>query len=71
MTNPDIVQCPDQHYPRAIYRLGPHIADYPEQVVLAGIISGWCPKYVALVFAVADTPLILIFSKLSCSSRLP
>ncbi|KAF5378675.1 hypothetical protein D9757_009548 [Collybiopsis confluens] len=44
MTTPEIVQCPDRHYRRAIYELGPYIADYPEQVLLAGIVQNWCPK---------------------------
>ena len=42
MSKPDIVKCPDGHYRRAIYALGPYIADYPEQVLLATIVSGWC-----------------------------
>lgn len=42
MTKPDIVKCPDGHYRRAIYTLGPYIADYPEQVLLAAVVSGWC-----------------------------
>lgn len=46
MTTPDIVRCPDGHYRRVIYGLGPYIADYPEQVLLSGIVTGWCPKYV-------------------------
>ncbi|KAJ7194131.1 hypothetical protein GGX14DRAFT_404915 [Mycena pura] len=36
MTTPDIVRCPDGHFRRIIYGLGPYIADYPEQ--------NWCPK---------------------------
>ncbi|KAJ7572018.1 hypothetical protein C8J56DRAFT_809850 [Mycena floridula] len=44
MTKPDIVHCPDGHYRRVIYGLGPYIADYPEQVLLAGIVQNWCPK---------------------------
>ncbi|KAH9948897.1 hypothetical protein B0H21DRAFT_844257 [Amylocystis lapponica] len=44
MTTPEVVQCPDGHFCRAVYELGPFIADYPEQVVLAGIVQGWCPK---------------------------
>ncbi|KAF7354560.1 hypothetical protein MSAN_01369100 [Mycena sanguinolenta] len=44
MTTPDIVRCPDGHYRRIIYGLGPYIADYPEQVWLAGIVQNWCPK---------------------------
>ena len=42
MTKPDVVKCPDGHYRRAIYSIGPYIADYPEQVLLAGVVSGWC-----------------------------
>jgi hypothetical protein len=48
MTKPDIVKCPDGHYRRAIYTLGPYIADYPEQVLLATIVSGWCTRCVGL-----------------------
>ncbi|KAJ7833381.1 hypothetical protein B0H13DRAFT_2240376 [Mycena leptocephala] len=44
MTTPDIVRCPDGHFRRVIYGLGPYIADYPEQVWLAGIVQNWCPK---------------------------
>ncbi|KDQ50958.1 hypothetical protein JAAARDRAFT_141102, partial [Jaapia argillacea MUCL 33604] len=41
---PDITMCLDGHYRRVIYGFGPYIADYPEQVLLAGIVQGWCPK---------------------------
>jgi len=44
MTKPDVVRCPDGHFRRAIYGLGPYIADYPEQALLACIVQGWCPK---------------------------
>ncbi|KAF9522125.1 hypothetical protein CPB83DRAFT_899922 [Crepidotus variabilis] len=44
MTEPEIVRCPDGHLRRVFYGLGPYIADYPEQVYLAGIVQGWCPK---------------------------
>jgi hypothetical protein len=47
MTTPEVVKCPDGHFRRAVYGLGPYIADYPEQVWLSGIVQGWCPKYVA------------------------
>lgn len=47
-STPQILRCPDGHYRRAIYCLGPYIADYPEQVLLTGIVSGWCPKCVAI-----------------------
>jgi len=50
MTTPDIVRCPDGHYRRVIYGLGPYIADYPEQVVLSGVVQGWCPKYAPFKF---------------------
>lgn len=47
MTTPVVCRCPDGHYWRVIYDLGPYIANYPEQVMLSGIISGLCPKYVS------------------------
>lgn len=46
MTTPEVVRCPDGHYRRAVYGLGPYIADYPEQALLACIVQGWCPKSV-------------------------
>lgn len=48
--------CPDGHYRKVIYSLGPFMADYPEQVYLACIVQGWCPKYVDLL------PLLLVFA---------
>ncbi|KAF8200370.1 hypothetical protein BJ912DRAFT_1020063 [Pholiota molesta] len=44
MTTPEVVHCPDGHFRKVIYSLGPYIADYPEQVWLAGVVQGWCPK---------------------------
>jgi hypothetical protein len=44
MTEPVLMRCPDGYYRRVIFELGPFIADYPEQVYLAGIVQGWCPK---------------------------
>ncbi|KAH6904373.1 hypothetical protein BKA70DRAFT_1193076 [Coprinopsis sp. MPI-PUGE-AT-0042] len=44
MNTPEVVRCPDGHFRRAIYSIGPVIADYPEQVWLSGIVQGWCPK---------------------------
>jgi len=44
MTKPVICRCPDGHYRHIMYDLGPFIADYPEQVMLAGIVQGWCAK---------------------------
>ena len=49
MTTPEIVRCPDGHYRHAIYGLGPYIADYPEQALLACIVQGWCPKCVTII----------------------
>ncbi|KAH9937976.1 hypothetical protein B0H21DRAFT_698721 [Amylocystis lapponica] len=48
MSTPEIMRCPDGHFRRTIFELGPFIADYPEQVYLAGIVQGWCPKCQAL-----------------------
>ena len=44
MTTPHVMQCPDGHYRRAVFGIGPIIADYPEQVYLSGVVQGWCPK---------------------------
>ncbi|KAF8806880.1 hypothetical protein BYT27DRAFT_7223998 [Phlegmacium glaucopus] len=47
MEKPRITCCGDGHYHRVIYGLGPYIADYPEQCLLACIVSGWCPRCTA------------------------
>jgi hypothetical protein len=44
MSKPCITRCGDGHLRCVIYGLGPYIADYPEQVLLACVVSGWCPK---------------------------
>ena len=44
MMAPLMVKCPDGNFCRAVFGLGPYIADYPEQVWLAGIVSNWCAK---------------------------
>ena len=46
MTKPEVVRYGDGHFRRTIYGLGPYIADYPEQALLACIVQGWCAKYV-------------------------
>ena len=46
METPQIVYCSDRKFRRAIYGLGPYIADYPEQCLLSCVVQGWCPKYV-------------------------
>jgi hypothetical protein len=48
MEAPEVVRCPDGHFRRIVYGLGPYIADYPEQVWLSCIVQNWCPKYVTL-----------------------
>ncbi|OBZ65559.1 hypothetical protein A0H81_14416 [Grifola frondosa] len=42
MTTPEVTRCGDGHFRRVIYGLGPYIADYPEQALLACIVQGWC-----------------------------
>ncbi|KAF8987806.1 hypothetical protein BDZ89DRAFT_974973 [Hymenopellis radicata] len=44
MSTPVVRMCPNGYYRRVIYDFGAYIADYPEQVLLAGVVSGWCPK---------------------------
>jgi hypothetical protein len=44
MSKPRITRCGDGHMRRVIYGIGPYIADYPEQTLLACVVSGWCPK---------------------------
>ncbi|KAI0713722.1 hypothetical protein C8Q76DRAFT_620400 [Earliella scabrosa] len=44
MTTPEVVRYADRHFCRTIYGLGPYIADYPEQALLACIVQGWCAK---------------------------
>lgn len=42
MTTPDIVRCPDAHFRRVIWGLGPYMADYPEQALASCTVQGWC-----------------------------
>ena len=44
MTKPAVTLCLDGHFQRVVYGLGPYIADYPEQVLLASIVQGWCAR---------------------------
>ncbi|KAG6809100.1 hypothetical protein H0H92_001623 [Tricholoma furcatifolium] len=44
MSAPEVVRYPDGHLRRTIWGLGPYIADYPEQVLVACVVQGWCPK---------------------------
>ncbi|CAK5264834.1 unnamed protein product [Mycena citricolor] len=47
MSTPEVVRFADGHYRRVVYGLGPYIADYPEQVLLAGVVQGWCARCTA------------------------
>ncbi|KIK80294.1 hypothetical protein PAXRUDRAFT_15860 [Paxillus rubicundulus Ve08.2h10] len=44
MLMPVVVQCPDRHFHRMIFGIGPYIADYPEQVLVSGIVQNWCGR---------------------------
>lgn len=44
MIKPRVTRCADGHFRRVIYGLGPYIADYPEQALLACIVQGWCTR---------------------------
>lgn len=44
MTTPEIVRYGDGHFRKTIYGLGPYIADYEEQVLLACIVRRWCAR---------------------------
>ncbi|KAF9501415.1 hypothetical protein BDN71DRAFT_1426544 [Pleurotus eryngii] len=48
MKTPVVRWCLDGHFRRMIFDLEPVIADYPEQVLLAGIVQGWCAKCTGL-----------------------
>ncbi|KAH9013796.1 hypothetical protein EDB83DRAFT_2508700 [Lactarius deliciosus] len=47
MTTPEVVRFPDDHFRKVIYGLGPYIADYPEQALLACVVQGWCARCTA------------------------
>lgn len=44
MTKPVVRRCPDGHYRRILYDLAGYIADYEEQVLVAGVLRGWDVK---------------------------
>jgi hypothetical protein len=56
MTEARITKCGDGHFRRVVYGLGPYIADYPEQCVLACVVSGWCPRCTAKAKNLDGTP---------------
>ncbi|KAG1868059.1 hypothetical protein C8R48DRAFT_671547 [Suillus tomentosus] len=43
----DITRFPDGHFRRTVYGFGPYIADYPEQLILSGVVQNWCPRCLA------------------------
>ncbi|EIW75164.1 hypothetical protein CONPUDRAFT_66110, partial [Coniophora puteana RWD-64-598 SS2] len=47
MTQPQVLKFGDGYFRRVIFGIGPYIADYPEQVLLTGIVQGWCPRCLA------------------------
>ncbi|EIW77456.1 hypothetical protein CONPUDRAFT_157705 [Coniophora puteana RWD-64-598 SS2] len=47
MTCPEVIRFGDGYHRRVIWGVGPYIADYPEQVLLAGVVQGWCPRCLA------------------------
>lgn len=59
MTEPEVVMCPDGHFRRAVYELGPYIADYPEQVWLSGIVQGWCSRSLTFISHLIAIPALL------------
>lgn len=60
MTTPEVMRFPDGHFRRTIFGLGPYIADYPEQALLACIVNNWCPKYVYFQLHFIDQTDVLI-----------
>jgi len=48
MTTPEVTRCWDGHFRKAIYGIGPYIADYQEQVLVASVVQGWCAKCLVL-----------------------
>ncbi|KAG1766610.1 hypothetical protein EV702DRAFT_980766 [Suillus placidus] len=43
----DVAHFPDGHFRRIVYGLGPYIADYPEQLILSGVMQNWCLRCLA------------------------
>ena len=68
MTSPKTIHCPDGHWQCAIYSLGLYIANYPEQVFLAGIVQNWCPKNM-LIQALCSFHLSLTLADHRCKAK--
>ncbi|KAG6375122.1 hypothetical protein JVT61DRAFT_3319 [Boletus reticuloceps] len=47
MTTPELLQCSDNQYHHIIFGIGPYIADYPEQVLISGVVQNWCGRCIA------------------------
>ncbi|KAF8833748.1 hypothetical protein BDN67DRAFT_992789 [Paxillus ammoniavirescens] len=47
MTMPEVMKCPDWHFHHIIFGIGPYIANYPEQVLISGIVQNWCERCLA------------------------
>ncbi|KAG2039892.1 hypothetical protein BDR03DRAFT_932956 [Suillus americanus] len=58
MTTPEVARFGDGHYRCVIYGLGPYIADYEEQVLLACIVRRWCAKCLSHSKALDETNLL-------------
>ncbi|KAF8806795.1 hypothetical protein BYT27DRAFT_7256797 [Phlegmacium glaucopus] len=48
ISTPAVYHCPNGHFRHVIFGLGPCIADYPEQIMVAGVKQGCCPRCTAL-----------------------
>jgi hypothetical protein len=44
MSEPELILFPDGFYRWVIHEFGAYLADYPEQVLLTGVKTGWCPR---------------------------
>ncbi|KAF6755521.1 hypothetical protein DFP72DRAFT_811411, partial [Ephemerocybe angulata] len=60
MTKARLTKCGDGHWRRVVYGIGPYIADYPEQCLLACVVSEWCPRCPAEANDLDGSPDILV-----------
>lgn len=58
MITPVVCRCPDGHWHCVIFDLAAFIVDYPKEVMLSGIVQGWCSKCVPH----STTSVILVMS---------
>lgn len=63
METPEVFLFGDGYYRRVVYGMGPFIGDYPEQVLVACVVQGWCARDVFClsfaIFNVHDLTLVL------------